>query len=103
MRLVLPVQSHTPHPTHCVPGCMELPQALDPLQPQAQSLRAHSRLEVLPQKQDRGGSSNVFLPSPEVDVNVLSVTTGKGAVVAFTHAPYVCTCVVLQGSGTGSP
>lgn len=73
----------------------------DPLRPQAQSLKAPSRLEVLPQKQDRGGSTNVFLPSPEVDVKVFGTTTGKGGAIALTHAPYVCTCVVLQGGGTG--
>jgi hypothetical protein len=45
--------------------------------------------------------SNVFLSSPEVDVNVFGATPGKGGAIAFTHALYVCTCVVLQGSGTG--
>lgn len=100
--LVLFVQSrtHFPHPQPPVfQGAWSYHR--DPLQPQARSLRAPSRLEVQPLKQDRGGSSDVFLSTPEVDVNVFGAATGRGGAIDFAHAPYVCTCVVLQGGGTG--
>lgn len=101
IRLVLRGQSHThsPHPIPGVPGCMELPPestATSGADPQsAQSARSPTT------EPGQKRIANVFPSSPEVDVNVFGTTPGKGGAIAVTHAPYVCTCVVRQDSGTG--